>query len=223
MQLGVFIPIGNNGWLISTTSPQYKPSFDLNKTVAETLTLLEHQLHQSRIKTAVALEPALPRIKGSPGKLQQVVLNLILNARDAMEEGGTLSIRSTHAEGTIRISIQDTGTGITQQNLPRIFDPFFTTKGAKKGTGLGLSVSYGIVREHGGEIVVRSEQGKGTTFELVFPEPGSALLPSLAREVAVESNSAQAVFHAQPVLSPQNDLPAGVPATAMAQSKPVIH
>jgi PAS domain S-box-containing protein len=210
----------------SRTSTTEFVQLDLNKTVTETLTLLEHQLQQSRIKTSIALQADLPRIKGSPGKLQQVVLNLILNARDAMEEGGTLTVQSEHSERTIRVSVQDTGIGITPQNLPRIFDPFFTTKGAKKGTGLGLSVSYGIVREHGGEIEVRSEPGKGTTFALVFPETGTALTPSLAREVAAAPSAPAALrpaVAAPPALAPQSDLPASVPATAMAQSKTVIH
>jgi hypothetical protein len=133
-----------------------------------------------------------------------------------------LTIRSAHTGGIIRISIQDTGTGITPENLPRIFDPFFTTKGAKKGTGLGLSVSYGIVREHGGEIEVRSEPGKGTTFELVFPEPGSALAPrAIPREAPAAVTTAPVPAHA-PVLAPQHETPASVPATAIAQSKPVI-
>ena len=99
---------------------------------------------------------ALPRIKGNPGKLQQVFLNLFLNARDAMEirrnAGGRRRQRSETAQ--VRVTVADSGAGIAPRILTRIFDPFFTTKGAKKGTGLGLSVSYGIVREHGGEIEV---------------------------------------------------------------------
>src|SRR5262249_41845625 len=153
-------------------------AMDLNKTITETLTLLEHQLATSGIKAEVALDSALPRIKGSPGKLQQVFLNLVLNARDAMEEGGKLTIMSAHRDGAVRIRVADTGSGIASEHLSRIFDPFFTTKGAKKGTGLGLSVSYGIVREHGGEIEVQSEPGRGTIFEMLFPELGSAWKPA---------------------------------------------
>ncbi len=204
----------------SRTSATEFVSLDLNKTVTETLTLLEHQLQKSRIRTSILLEPALPRIKGSSGKLQQVLLNLILNARDAMEEGGTLTVRSTHQDRSVRVFIQDTGTGITPQNLQRIFDPFFTTKGAKKGTGLGLSVSYGIVREHGGEIEVHSEPGRGTTFELIFPEMGSALERPAVRESAAAAVAPAAAPAS--ILAPQSELPAGVPATVVAQSKPVI-
>jgi PAS domain S-box-containing protein len=158
----------------SRTSPIEFVSVDLNKVVNETLTLVEHQLAQARIDVKLSLESALPRVKGNPGKLQQVFLNLFLNARDAMESGGTLAIRSAAQNGLIRITVADSGAGIAQENLTRIFDPFFTTKAAKKGTGLGLSVSYGIVREHGGEIEVASQPGAGTRFELSFPTAGVA-------------------------------------------------
>jgi two-component system, NtrC family, sensor kinase len=101
--------------------------------------------------------------------LQQVFLNLVLNARDAMEHGGRLTVRTWSDGAYARIEISDTGHGITADHLPRIYDPFFTTKIARKGTGLGLSVTYGIVQEHGGSIEVRSEPGAGTLFHLEFP------------------------------------------------------
>jgi signal transduction histidine kinase len=103
------------------------------------------------------------------GRLQQVFLNLILNARDAMDCGGYLSIRSTTDSGAIRIEVSDTGHGIEPEHLARIYDPFFTTKGARKGTGLGLAVTYGIVKEHSGHIEVESQPGAGTRFVLEFP------------------------------------------------------
>ncbi len=89
-------------------------------------------------------------VKGNAGKLQQVFLNLVLNARDAMDGGGTLTVRTWSDGAYARIDIRDTGQGIASDTLPRIYDPFFTTKAARKGTGLGLSVTYGIVQEHGG-------------------------------------------------------------------------
>jgi PAS domain S-box-containing protein len=199
-------------------------SLDLNKTITETLTLLDHQLGKSGIQTDVQLDQALPRIKGSPGKLQQVFLNLVLNARDAMEDGGKLTVRSAHQNGAVRVTVSDTGSGISPQNLSRIFDPFFTTKGAKKGTGLGLSVSYGIVHEHGGEIEVRSDIGRGTSFELLFPEVGSNWKPA-ARPTAVPA-AAPATEAPLPAAAPavaSQTVQPSVAASAMAQSNnPVI-
>jgi signal transduction histidine kinase len=163
-----------------TSSTEFVP-VDLNKVLRETLTLVEHQFAKSSIKVDLKLDESITLIKGSPGKLQQVFLNLFLNARDAIESGvssggasggtsgGLLTIETDRWNGAVRASVRDTGSGIAPENLARIFDPFFTTKGAVKGTGLGLSVSYGIVREHGGDIEVHSQPGKGTEFMLTFP------------------------------------------------------
>jgi two-component system, NtrC family, sensor kinase len=108
-------------------------------------------------------------VKGNSGKLQQVFLNLFLNARDAMESGGTLAVRTWSEEGFARIDVADSGQGIPAEHLERIYDPFFTTKAARKGTGLGLSVTYGIVREHGGNIRVESRPGVGSRFHVELP------------------------------------------------------
>jgi len=105
-----------------------------------------------------SLEDTLPAVKGNAGKLQQVFLNLFLNARDAMPGGGVLAVRTWSVDGLIRVDVADNGAGIVPEHISRIFDPFFTTKAPKKGTGLGLSVSYGIVREHGGTIEVDSQR-----------------------------------------------------------------
>ena len=115
------------------------------------------------------LEDQLPAIRANVGRLQQVFLNLLLNARDAMESGGTISLRTRSDGEAVRVEVIDTGHGIPPENLPRLFDPFFTTKAGRKGTGLGLSVTYGIVREHGGRIEVASQPGAGTRFQLEFP------------------------------------------------------
>ena len=161
---------------------------DLNKVLRETLTLVEHQFTKSSIKVDLKLDESITVIKGSPGKLQQVFLNLFLNARDAMESGGasgrSLTIETHRWNGAVRVKVSDTGAGIAPENLARIFDPFFTTKGALKGTGLGLSVSYGIVREHGGDIEVQSQPGKGTQFMLTFPvsSAGRFVPPPAKRE-----------------------------------------
>jgi signal transduction histidine kinase len=170
----------------SRTSPTEFVSVDLNKVVRETLALMEHQLTKSGVTATLTLDEKLPRIKGSPGKLQQVFLNLFLNARDAMERGGVLAIHTSAHEGQVLVTVADSGAGIARENLEKIFDPFFTTKGAKKGTGLGLSVSYGIVREHGGNIEVQSEIGTGTRFELSFPE---AALLRRTESVVVEKQA----------------------------------
>ncbi len=153
----------------SRTSPTEFVEVDLNRVIRETLTLIEHQLQQATIDVRLSFEPALPTIKGNAGKLQQVFLNLFLNARDAMENGGMLAVRTWSEEGFARVDVADSGPGIAPENMARIYDPFFTTKGAKKGTGLGLSITYGIVREHGGAIEVDSRPGAGTRFHVELP------------------------------------------------------
>jgi PAS domain S-box-containing protein len=154
----------------SRTWPVEFVDVDLNKTVREAVNLVDHQLEKAGVRIEMRLQDPLPPIRGHSGKLQQVLLNLILNARDAMEGGGQLTVETEERDGTVHLTVSDTGSGISAENLQRIFDPFFTTKGAtKKGTGLGLSVSYGIIREHGGDIEVRSVVGHGTRFDLEFP------------------------------------------------------
>jgi signal transduction histidine kinase len=115
----------------------------------------------------------LPAIQGNAGRLQQVFLNLFLNAKDAMPGGGTLKIATYNGDG-IGVVVSDSGSGIAQEHIQRIYDPFFTTKtsaqeGQRRGTGLGLSVTYGIIQEHAGKIRVESAPDEGTTFYLQFP------------------------------------------------------
>ncbi|HXF26032.1 MAG TPA: ATP-binding protein, partial [Bryobacteraceae bacterium] len=153
----------------SRTSTTEYLEVQLNRIIQETLNLLEHQLQKSGVRVEVVLDDRLPLVKGNPGKLQQVFLNLFLNARDAMEAGGTLSVHSWNDDALAYVEVLDTGQGIAAGNLARVFDPFFTTKGAKKGTGLGLSVTYGIVREHGGSIEVESQPGAGARFLVEIP------------------------------------------------------
>jgi PAS domain S-box-containing protein len=147
---------------------------DVNRVIRETLTLLEHQIEKTGIRVDVTLAEALPQIRGNAGKLQQVFLNLFLNARDAMNEmngdhARVLAVESRNGGAGVVVEIRDTGPGIPREHLSRIFDPFFTTKGTKKGTGLGLSVTYGIVEEHGGMIEADSAPGQGAIFRLEFP------------------------------------------------------
>jgi signal transduction histidine kinase len=117
----------------------------------------------------------------------------MLNAGDAMELGGVLAVRTEDTAGLVRVIVADSGAGIAHDNLTRIFDPFFTTKAARKGTGLGLSVSYGIVREHGGEIEVESELGTGTRFHLSFPAASAPKKVEAARLETPASAPAAAV------------------------------
>lgn len=150
---------------------------ELNQIISETILLVEHSLKTAKIETETHLEPGLALISGHVGKLQQVLLNLILNARDAMPRGGRLRLTTWTDADTVHIEVHDNGVGIEPEHLSRIYDPFFTTKGTGKvagrdpstGTGLGLAITYGIVQEHSGLIHVESKPGVGTRFELQFP------------------------------------------------------
>ena len=157
----------------SRTSSTEFTDVDVNRIVLDTLALLSHQFKSGKIHVQDDLAEHLPRITGNPGRLQQVFLNLFLNAKDAMPGGGTLSISTSNGEG-VRVVVADTGTGIAHEHISRIYDPFFTTKttpreGQGKGTGLGLAVTYGIIQEHAGKIRVESRPGEGTTFYVDFP------------------------------------------------------
>ena len=150
-------------------------AIEINKLLNDTLQLLEPQLRKSTVEIVKEYADDAPAIHGSGGKLQQVFTNLILNARDAMFSGGTITLRTfAHEDDGVVIEVADTGGGIPAENLGKVFDPFFTTKGVGNGTGLGLAVTYGIVQEHAGTIEVRSAEGEGTTFRLVFPTARTA-------------------------------------------------
>ncbi len=151
-------------------SGQSRGPVDLNQIVDDTLLLVEKQAAKDGVTLARRLTPGLPPIQGDPTALEQVLLNLVLNARDAIDGRGEILVETDLIAGPpdqVRLMVRDTGPGIPIEILPRIFDPFFTTKSG--GTGLGLSISYGIVREHGGSADVHSEPGRGTTFILSFP------------------------------------------------------
>ncbi len=166
--------IVNNLLNFSRTSATEFTDVNINKVITETLNLLEHQFKTARIKVETGLHQDLPLIHGNAGKLQQVFLNLFVNAKDAMAGGGgTLRIATSNGAG-VQVSISDTGPGIAPEHINKIYDPFFTTKtspreGQSRGTGLGLSVTYGIIQEHAGKIRVESFPGRGTTFYLEFP------------------------------------------------------
>jgi signal transduction histidine kinase len=165
--------IVNNLLNFSRTSGAEFAEVDINKIIADTLALLEHQFKTSKIQVRDELAQALSPIQGNAGRLQQVFLNLFLNAKDAMPGGGTLRIATSNGDA-ISVVVSDSGAGIAPEHIRRIYDPFFTTKAAPaegqgKGTGLGLSVTYGIIHEHAGNIRVESRPGAGTTFYLEFP------------------------------------------------------
>ncbi len=158
------------------TEPKMEP-VDVNKAITDGLFFLEKQALFHNIKIVKNLASLLPMVRGNPGQLKQVFMNIIVNAAEAMPGGGTLTITTAPSadQKAVSIDFADTGEGIPRENLTRIFDPFFTTKEPGKGTGLGLSTSYGIIDEHGGRIDVKSEVGKGTTFRIEFPaEPKGA-------------------------------------------------
>jgi two-component system NtrC family sensor kinase len=161
--------IVNNLLNFSRTSATELADLDVNRVVEETLSLVAHPLKTSQIQVVKQLGSTLPAVRGSANKLQQVFLNLFLNARDAMPSGGMLEVRTAAHNGSVEVEVVDTGAGIPREHIHRIFDPFFTTKASGRGTGLGLSVSYGIIKEHAGKIDVRSTPGKGTSFHVEFP------------------------------------------------------
>lgn len=141
---------------------------DLKESLQSIISLLDYKLKDMNITLEINLAPLKP-IWAQEERLQQVFLNIILNAIDAMPKGGTLSLELAQFDNHAVVKIADTGTGIESQHLPHIFDPFFTTKGLGKGTGLGLSISYAIIQEHGGRITVHSEPGKGSIFTIAIP------------------------------------------------------
>jgi PAS domain S-box-containing protein len=158
--------------LLNLARPAHTDSaaVDLNAVINDVLALLEHQLRTGRIQVRKELSATPLLVQGIEYKLQQVFLNLLLNARDAMPRGGWLTVMTRDgAGGAAMVEIADTGSGIPPDQLSRIYDPFFTTKAIGKGTGLGLSITYGIVQEHGGTINCDSAIGQGTRFSLTLP------------------------------------------------------
>lgn len=142
---------------------------EVNQVIEDAVAIVDHQLTINRVKIEKELTAGLPKIHGNGNQLQQVLMNLMINAQQAMAEGGKVRVSTRQVEGLIELRIADTGPGIPPEIQQKIFEPFFTTKPVGKGTGLGLSVSYGIIKDHGGQIRLESEVGKGTTFILTFP------------------------------------------------------
>ena len=152
------------------TEPKMEPT-DINRAITDGLFFLENQALFHNVKIIKNLDPFLPFVRGNASQLKQVLINIIVNAAEAMHGSGSLTITSSTSPDRkwVTLEFTDTGEGIKEENLTRIFDPFFTTKDVGKGTGLGLSTSYGIIESHGGKIRVKSKVGEGTTFTIELP------------------------------------------------------
>ena len=170
-------------------------SIDLNAMVRDTVLLLEHQTRSAGVAVVTELAEDLPAVLGNRGKLQQVLVNLVLNSKDALQDkaNGRVTIATNRSPKGVQISVEDDGAGMPAEVLRKIYDPFFTTKnspkdGQRKGTGLGLAVTYGIVQEHAGTIDVSSRVGEGTIFRLELPAADD-----VNREIEAGSRAGKAV------------------------------
>jgi PAS domain S-box-containing protein len=164
--------IVSNLLAFSRQSKMEPKRLNLNRLIEQTVFLNSNLLKMDGVKVETRLDPDLPDLLGSEDQLQQVFMNLVSNASEAMgADGGVLTIETRHllSEDRLQVNFKDTGCGIPEENYPKLFEPFFTTKKKGKGVGLGLSVAYGIVREHEGSIYVKSEMGRGTTFQVKLP------------------------------------------------------
>jgi two-component system NtrC family sensor kinase len=157
--------------MLSFSKPdqEQRQPVDINTVIDEILLLHEKQLRENDINIAATFADGLGRVNASKDQLRQVFLNIVANARDAMADGGTLTVTTRDDGENVIIELTDTGIGIKEEHMDKIFDSFFTTKGAVKGVGLGLSVCYGFIKDHGGDIVVKSQEDTGTTFVITLP------------------------------------------------------
>jgi two-component system NtrC family sensor kinase len=157
--------------MLSFSKPEEeaRKKIQLNELLEGILLMVERQMREASIRVETFLDEDLPEVMASTNQMRQVMLNLFKNAKEAMPKGGTLTVRTEKQENEVLIHIQDTGVGIPEAIRNKIFEAFFTTKQKVKGVGLGLSVCYGILKDHGGEIAVESEEGKGTTFVISLP------------------------------------------------------
>lgn len=158
--------------LFSRQSQPHGAKVNLNRLIADWVDFFEFRCTQNNIKIVLDVDQNLPVITGDPSQLNQVLINLVVNAIHAMPTGGRLTIKTGAESNTVYLEVQDTGTGIPESIRDKIFLPFFTTKEVDQGTGLGLAVVYGIVQEHGGHIALTSHERQGTTFKIKFPVIG---------------------------------------------------
>ena len=155
--------------LFSRQMPHERRAIQINDVVTDSLYLLESRCIKSGVKIALRLSKNLPEVSADPGQIQQVILNLAVNAIQAMPAGGTLRVLTEYADEGIRLIVEDTGIGMEPETLRQVFNPFFTTKDVGQGTGLGLAVVHVIITAHGGTIHVDSSPGSGTRFEVLLP------------------------------------------------------
>jgi len=160
--------------------PAFRP-VEISNLLQKVIGLLEHKIREKNVSVALRIDPSLPAVQADPDQIQQVLLNLLLNSLHALEPGGKVKITAAAAQGPhangdssaqqpgLRIEVEDDGAGIPAEHLTQVFDPFFTTKDVGEGTGLGLSVSYGIIKDHGGDIQVESKAGAFTRFTVFLP------------------------------------------------------
>ncbi len=141
----------------------------INSVVSDLMEFIKHELERSRITIRMDLDPNIPKIYMDEKYIKQALLNIIKNAEAAMPDGGELTVKTFEKDGMVHLHIEDTGTGISEENMAKIFEPYFTTKDF--GSGLGLTVVYKIIKEHDGEIYLDSKEGEGTVFMLTFPIP----------------------------------------------------
>jgi len=142
---------------------------NVNELIEDTIALMDYTTHAARVKVTTDLADALPMVDLDRGKMQQVFLNLLRNACEAMPDGGEIHVATRRTDDTVRITLRDTGGGVPKEHLIRIFDPFYTTKEPGRGTGLGLAICRSIVREYGGKITARNATGAGAEFVVVLP------------------------------------------------------
>jgi len=150
-------------------SPLTLSKVDLNEIVNQAFDLVAHSAGSHNIKVIKKLSPSLPKIMADFNQLQQVFTNIILNAIQAMPQGGRLTVQTSASDNQVKVEVKDTGYGISPENMSKLFTPFYTTKEEVKGVGLGLAVAYGIIKRHHGTIEVQSKEGKGTTFTIRLP------------------------------------------------------
>jgi len=152
--------------------PPHKKKVSLNQIIEEGLHFFHSRCTKEGIQISLDLAPELPEVYADPVQLNQVLVNLVINALQAMPKGGKLRIQTLPAQDHLSLTVEDSGTGMTDEVLKQIFTPFFTTKEVGQGTGLGLPVVHGIVTSHGGTIQVKSQVGRGTRFEIDLPLQG---------------------------------------------------
>ncbi len=157
--------------MLSFSKPEeeVRRPIDVNELLESIVLFIDKQMRESNIDIETRFAEEIPKVMGSTNQLRQVLLNIIRNAKEAMPEGGILSLETMSEDSRVIIHIKDTGIGIPKEIRDKIFEAFFTTKQEVKGVGLGLSVCYGIIKDHGGEIRVESEEGRGSTFSIILP------------------------------------------------------